>query len=134
MLKSSVTVMQDTLALARNKMFTIIGFVQAKEVKINYTVLYVKVTDLLKIRNNEETFEIFFVDKAKQFVDKVVEVTCLVDVIGHIKISKESTEKKIIIKLEGKHVYCYKNVAHIYEESTPMYVPPSVIDRNNLAY
>jgi len=134
MRKASLHLMQDELALARNKMFTIMGFVQDITIKMDYTRVVVLVTNLLKSKNNDEFFNVYFRGKVKKFVDDHVQKLCVVDIIGHINVSKKSTPAAQILRLEGLHVYVYKNIDNIYTEPNPQFVNPMFIDNDDLAY
>jgi hypothetical protein len=132
--KTAVMLMQQPWTIARNKMFTIIGFVVEKRIEVKFTTLTVKVTNLTNKEEIVENIEVYFLGRAKEFVDSTVLEGFLVDIIGQVNVSKLSTADLQILRLEGKHIYSYKNVAKFYEEPEPLYVNPQNINRNDLAF
>lgn len=131
----ALALMQESLNTSRNKMFHIIGFVVERLIELQFTRLTVRVTDMLKTNDNIEDFYIYFLGDAKKFVDANAVEKTLVDVMGNINVSNKSTQKNQILKLEGRHVYVYKNFVNIYEEPNPKYYSPDDLDDSGqLAY
>lgn len=126
---------QPPLAVARNKLFTITGFVVNIDIQIEYTKLILRVTNFGATSPYDEDFIVYFTDLHKKFIDMNVKVRDLIDAIGELKISKQSTDNLQVVKLHGKHAYIYRNFIHTYEEPKPNYVPADLLpDRDDLAY
>lgn len=132
MQRNSYVFMQEILPVARNRSFTITGFVREIKNEIAFTRLTVLVDSLLKANSPGESIYVYFMDKAKIFVDSTVSIGNMVDIVGHINVSRKSQPNNQILKLEGKHVYVYRNVEPPYKSSVQ--VDYKNIDNKDLAF
>lgn len=132
MLRASYVMMQEVLPVARNKMFTIVGFVAAIKVEAAFTRLSVAVDPLLKANSSGETIYVYFMGDIKKFVDEEVIVSNMVDISGHINVSRKSTPDNQILRLEGRHLYIYRNIEPPYKYAN--YVDYKALNNEDLAF
>ena len=131
----SYSMQQPPLSVARNKLFTITGVVMTIDIQIEYTKLILRVTNYNVTHPYKEDFIVYFTDEFKKFIDLHVKIRDLLDVVGELKVSRQSTEELQVLKLHGRHAYIYRNYIHTYEEPKVGYVPPEILpDKDDLAY
>ena len=114
--KSSYLLMQTPMTMFRNKSFTLMGFVAKIELEIDFTIISVIVITFRNKSEVKESFDVYFQNEVRSFVDKYAKESDLLDVAGEMVISKDSTNDLQVIKLSAKHAYLYRKYGPGYSQ------------------
>lgn len=125
--------MQTPISMYRNKSFEIMGFVSQIDLEIDFTKIKILV---ITFRNKEEVrefFEVYFIGEVRAFVDKFSKEGDLIDCVGEMMVSRQSTEDLQVIRLIAKHAYLYRRYGTAYEQISEI-IKAAETDNEDLAF
>jgi len=114
--RASYILQQTPISLYPNKTFTLMGFVSDINLEIDFSIITIIVITFRNKSEIKESFDVYFQNEVRSFVDKYAKIGDLAHVTGEIIISKDSTDKLQVIKLSAKHAYLYRKYSTSYAQ------------------
>ena len=132
--KSSYIAMQVPTFMYPCKMFTLNGFVAKFDRDLDYSKAVVLVITFRDKKEIRENFEVYFRGRNRDFANRYISEGSLINVIGELVISKDSTERQQIIKLDAKHVMLWRKYGTAYEQISEILRSEDIESNDYLAF